>query len=432
MQKLILYLTFLVILTTASFGQSQEKNLNFYFDAILFKSDNPDTSGRLDVFVIVPYESLKFVSKNCDSFAAKYEIRASILDTNGNVINQRKFTESIFEENSFVVQGGNGAFENKSFSFLLKKGEYNLKVEIYDHVSENSFERRRTISVIDFENFDFSLSGIMLISSIEESGGKFRITPHVSDNLGDFESNYFVFFEAYNTREIDTVLFIHRYVDSENEIVSSSDLIKKPLKQGTNRFYLNVPTPNNLTPGTYRLQILAYQRNLAADTSSSDILAIAQRSVKLFRTMTNNVMSDLNLAIRQLRYVAYKEDIEYIQSGATEKEKQNRFEEFWRKRDPSPNTERNEAFDEYYRRVQFANENFRSYTTGWLTDMGMIYIIFGPPYNINSRDSFSDGRSYQVWQYSNGREIFFADNSGFGDFRLVRPVSITEKYQYQN
>ena len=39
--------------------------------------------------------------------------------------------------------------------------------------------------------------------------------------------------------------------------------------------------------------------------------------------------------------------------------------------------------DEYYARVQFAEENFsRGSSGGWRSDMGMIFILFGKPDDI--------------------------------------------------
>jgi GWxTD domain-containing protein len=38
--------------------------------------------------------------------------------------------------------------------------------------------------------------------------------------------------------------------------------------------------------------------------------------------------------------------------------------------------------DEYFKRVEYANERFTSTIEGWRTPMGMIYIICGEPYQV--------------------------------------------------
>ncbi len=73
------------------------------------------------------------------------------------------------------------------------------------------------------------------------------------------------------------------------------------------------------------------------------------------------------------------------------------IEEFWRRRDPTPSTERNEYKEEHYRRLVFANEMFREGIPGWKTDRGRVFILHGTPDN----ESFSKSRS----QISPTREI---------------------------
>jgi hypothetical protein len=68
-----------------------------------------------------------------------------------------------------------------------------------------------------------------------------------------------------------------------------------------------------------------------------------------------------------------------------------------------------------------------------MTDKGMVYIIFGPPVSYERRqDYYNPNRVYERWYYSNNREFLFVDNNGFGDFRLVEPPAVTEKYEYRN
>jgi len=40
----------------------------------------------------------------------------------------------------------------------------------------------------------------------------------------------------------------------------------------------------------------------------------------------------------------------------------------------------------YYTRVMYANQFFTSYTEGWRTDRGMVFVIFGPPSNVFKND----------------------------------------------
>jgi GWxTD domain-containing protein len=54
--------------------------------------------------------------------------------------------------------------------------------------------------------------------------------------------------------------------------------------------------------------------------------------------------------------------------------------EFWRKRDPNPETPDNEFRDEFERRVAFADLRMtQDETRGSLTDRGMVFVLLGPP-----------------------------------------------------
>ena len=62
----------------------------------------------------------------------------------------------------------------------------------------------------------------------------------------------------------------------------------------------------------------------------------------------------------------------------TDDERQQFIEQFWLRRDPTPDTEENELKEEHYRRIAWANDRFASGIPGWKTDRGMVYIKFGP------------------------------------------------------
>ena len=68
------------------------------------------------------------------------------------------------------------------------------------------------------------------------------------------------------------------------------------------------------------------------------------------------------------------------------------IEQFWMRRDPTPDTVENEYKEEHYRRIAYANEHFTAGIPGWKTDRGRIYIIYGPADEIESHPS---GGQYQ-------------------------------------
>ncbi|MCK5833012.1 GWxTD domain-containing protein [bacterium] len=97
------------------------------------------------------------------------------------------------------------------------------------------------------------------------------------------------------------------------------------------------------------------------------------------------------------------------------------IELFWAVKDPTPNTKLNEFREEFYRRIAIANIRFRSSRTGWKSDRGRIYIIYGEPNDTESHPFDLDNRAYEIWYYySPKRTFYFEDRWGDGTYELVR------------
>ena len=110
------------------------------------------------------------------------------------------------------------------------------------------------------------------------------------------------------------------------------------------------------------------------------------------------------LKIKAKRFSAIK--------GKKGKELEKSFLEYWNKRDPTPDTNINELMEEYYIRVNYVNEYFNmSWKEGWETDFGMIYILFGPPDEIQRSNASSTNTAiYQSWYYNRlNKQFVFRD-----------------------
>ncbi|MBV9266518.1 MAG: GWxTD domain-containing protein, partial [Acidobacteriaceae bacterium] len=86
-------------------------------------------------------------------------------------------------------------------------------------------------------------------------------------------------------------------------------------------------------------------------------------------------------------YIITDEEKQAFKRLKTDEERQTFVENFWQRRDPTPETEENEFKEEHYRRIAYANDHYASGIPGWKTDRGMIYIKYGPPDEIDSHPS---------------------------------------------
>jgi len=91
-------------------------------------------------------------------------------------------------------------------------------------------------------------------------------------------------------------------------------------------------------------------------------------------------------------YIITDEERQAFNRLATDDEREQFIEQFWMRRDPTPDSAENEFKEEHYRRIAYANERFASGIPGWKSDRGRIYIAFGPP---DENESHPSGGTYE-------------------------------------
>jgi len=124
--------------------------------------------------------------------------------------------------------------------------------------------------------------------------------------------------------------------------------------------------------------------------------------------------------LSKVRYIITKEERK-IFLEIPDEERENFREEFWQRRDPDQETEENEFKTEYFNRIERADELFRGEgKSGWLTDRGRIFVLFGPP---SDRMTYPMGTgSYascqEIWYYGNF-PVIFVDYYCNGTYKLA-------------
>jgi len=394
----------------------------FALDAIAFASTSPNLS-RLDVFSMVGYDALSFVKQN-DLYYASYEQTISIFDSAGSLVSEKLWTEEV-KGVSFDQSVSTQAYSVTQRVFALAPGKYSIVSTVRDNESKITRRIARQILVSNFSLPAFSLSDIMLLNRITVQGEKRSILPNITSNVGDLPEPFHVYFEAYNRTKIDSVRFTVTVLSEKGERKLEADTVTD-LHEGKNEKILRIDH-TSLPLGDYRMFIRAYPP-AQKPVIESDYLGVTNRAFLIRWRGLPKSLKDLDVAIDQLRYITKDDEWSRLKEAKTPEEKQARFLEFWKKRDPNPSTPRNERMEEFYQRVEYANKHFSHYTEGWRTDMGMIYLIFGPPNNVDRHPFDIDAKPYEVWFYYDLNYSFlFLDQTGFGDYRLL-----TQDWQYLN
>jgi GWxTD domain-containing protein len=195
---------------------------------------------------------------------------------------------------------------------------------------------------------------------------------------------------------------------------SSNKIAKPPFSieeetvniQADSLFYLTFDEEGliKITPNDYGIYHFQYTENL-------DIPGL---SVLIFEDNFPHVLTTENM-LYPLRYITSKKEFEDIKNAEILKKA---IDEFWIKLGGS-NQRAKTLIKEYYSRVETANELFTSFTEGWKTDRGMIYIVFGPP-NIVYK-----GKKAETWIYGEENNIM---SIHFMFYKVENPLTDNDYY----
>jgi GWxTD domain-containing protein len=416
--KLILVLVLMLVAGISITAQIKDNQLTtfklnkeyFYIDPLVFYPLD-SAVGRLDLYVEIPLENLSFKQlNNGENYEASLTLSVQIKNSTDEQVIMQSYDDKITNtksEQKKITDKSVSSFK----SYFLKPDLYKLTFVIKDKSSSNEFTKETSFTVKDPLIERLISSSIMLLSNYEQdSKGEKEITPIINGNIGTLET-FYVFTEVWNRGESDVSnkLLTFKISDEKNKNIFDT-LVSVNLKVGMNSVIQKLYT-EKYTIGDLKMEIFDGDKKVA-ERSFANKWADVPVSLK-----------DLDNAINQLLYIATSDELDHIKDAKTNEEKLKRFMKFWKSKDPSPRTAKNELMIDYYTRIKIANERYSHYVEGWKTDMGMVFIIYGNPSVIDRHPFDSDSKPYEVWTYYEiNRQYIFVDYSGFGDYRLTTPI----------
>src|ERR1700723_3444854 len=172
----------------------------------------------------------------------------------------------------------------------------------------------------------------------------------------------------------------------------------------------------------------------------------AKSDKDLFKELDSQYKKWLN---EDVVYIISPEERSAFVHLTTNEEREQFIEQFWQRRNPDPDSPENTFKEEHYRRIAYTNEHYASGIPGWKTDRGRIYIMWGPPDEVDSHPS---GGSYERpanegggetstfpfedWRYrylegiGNNVEIEFVDPTMTGEYKLTMDPSEKDALLY--
>src|SRR5213080_2382593 len=86
-----------------------------------------------------------------------------------------------------------------------------------------------------------------------------------------------------------------------------------------------------------------------------------------------------------VRHLMTKEEVKQWSTIHSDQDAENFIDLFWARRDPTPDTRRNEFREDFEQRVKLTDDNFSNgLQPGSLTDRGKTFILLGPPYRVSA------------------------------------------------
>ena len=403
MKKFLIYLLFISTIF------SQNRNLDRNIDQ--FKIDTftrPIESGLVEVmcFVKIPNYSLQFV-KEGRSFIAEYDASISVVDEDDIEVATGSFSDKIvvkkFSETTSRVKS-----TILSSSFFVPLEDYLVSVNIKDIDTKLTSKKAKKVNLDDFSDTFQVYEPIFLKETDGEWGFSDNEFP-IDANQIIIKENQLKFYQYATISPGDYTMVINVFSGKK---LQWTDTINSSSDNKVVSHLINLET-KDINKVDLKIEVTVNQGELSASKSSK----FKSRDSFMFGGIGN-----IDLALSQMNYILTTEERKELKN-LKQSEKENFFKKSWARRDPKPETKINELMDEYYARVQFAEENFsRGSSGGWRSDMGMIFILFGKPDDIQRYSSMQSNYTYETWYYfSIGEEFAFVDDYGFGDYRLRRP-----------
>ncbi len=404
----------LLLAQPASMRGSTDREIGipyFHLDAVTLLSDDPSTT-KLMVYIEIVYDNLQFL-RSPRGFEAKYEVDLSLLAGREKdaprVLNRLERRNVISHD--YQETNARNRYDVAVIDLEVQSGTYTLVATLKDLESKLKSEARKTVNVPSYQVNGLLLGDLLLAKKVKVADdGFYEIVPNVNRTIQNSNLPGYVYYEVYPD-DSDSLDVYARILNQNGAIVREKSFILEASSPIT-RDYIQFD-PKNLSYGQYVIELQV----------KSDLGQVLKgTSFRIQMAGMPSSINDLGEAIRQLRYIGTTKQIKEI-VNANPLKQGDLFRDFWKQRDPTPETQVNELMEEYYLRIVQANEMFGTFREGWETDRGEVYVRFGPPSEIERHPFDINSRPYEIWYYYELKlEYIFVDEMGYGEYRRVNSL----------
>jgi GWxTD domain-containing protein len=421
------FLLVLLLLPFVCLRAEEAQSFGMGLDYASFRDYADTTHSYVEIYYSFNRRELTFVPQE-KGLMATVLMQLSISDEQGNEVENRMW-------NTLSQVGSAEEAEKVDYLIIdqiptsLVPGKYNIHLKATDINSASSGETTVPAEVKRYSSQKLQLSDLELAFSIEADTTRGRLTkagqkvrPNPLRAFTHKAGMMYFYAELYNL--VDDPSAKQEYELRFNVLDKEGKKIKdfgkqSKTKPGNSAVVMSGINISTLAGGEHVLQLEAKDKETGKMvTSNRDFLVIRQPSEE--ELMAEQIKRFKN----DVAYIALPDELDMFDelnfSG-----KQNFINEFWKRRDPNPETPENEFKMEHYRLLNYANLHFsrtQEAQDGWNTDMGRVYITYGEPSEIERHVSSRGIEPWEQWNYHNlegGVYFIFLDEDGYGVYRLV-------------
>lgn len=337
----------------------------------------------------IRYDFLLFEKTQDDTFKAKVKVILELSSSNA-LAPIRNIDEIIIKTTDFNQTISKEIYYTSNFSLKVPDKRFKATLTLLDEV------RNKEIAA---QNFEINLDNPLAFEPIFIKESYLNLI-----NSESLKNNF------YNFKPFDSEKYLLILPDRDefSTVVIEDDFVNYKLTERLQTGYRYSIFPIDtldLIEGEYQLK--------SADTAKTKFFFVRWINKP-------DYLKNLERAIRVLKYL-FENEGNFEKTFSNPKERQRKFYSLWKKFDPTPLTPFNELMAEFYKRADYASNEFRSVSQldGALTDRGKIYLIYGPPDAIE-RNFSKDGRAFEVWTYNStrGLKFTFFDENKNGNYIL--------------
>ena len=365
-------------------------------------------SIRVLSYLSIPNHVLQFV-KSSKGFKASYEATISIKRKKGDLVGRKNWSNDLITR-TYLESTSKEIFNIHFNEFRVPLGEdYIISAELLDRDSNSSGIISKNLKLKKHSK-DLSLYSPFFLD-------------YLNGDWGLIDNEIPLFRNILGEQLVRTTVFVSGKVSPGPYDIDV--IVTNPKKQQlwektfqsvaqNNYFEKRIIIPDEISQQGLRSKVDIILKQNGKQKKESVILSISRLGI-------SSSVGNISQAIQNMRYILDDDEWKKL-SKAKSDEQERLFIEYWLSRDPTPETKENELMDEYFSRINYSNVNFKTYTDGWKSDMGMIYVLFGPPDDLEVYNDPLSRMYQQRWHYYRINKFFdFVDENGFGDYKLTTP-----------